>query len=251
MKMKRIAALLCAAIVGLSTFAGCKDNSKIIMATNAEFAPFEYVYNGEIAGVDVDIATAIAAKLGKKLEILNVDWNSVLVAVPSGKADFAASGMSVKPERLESMDFSDPYYVATQYIIVHETNDTITCAADIKDLIVGTVDGYTGQNVCQDLGFTNIKGYKRGVDAVAELKNGKLDAVVIDSHTAIALIKENPGLKYVDDPAVFESEEYAIPVKKGNTELLNTINSVLAELKAAGKIDEFIALHTTNSGTEE
>jgi len=259
MKMNRVAAVLMTAVLGLSVLAGCAEKGDITMVTNAEFPPFEYITDaangvvGEFAGVDVAISKAIAEKLGQTLVINNMEFTSVLLAVSQGKADFAAAGITADDERRQSMDFSDTYYVATQYIIVAEDNEDILSAADLLDKTVGVVESYTGEKQCRDMGVVDLKSFRRGVDAVNELKNGKLDAVVIDSHTALALIaaSNEVALKYVTDPAVFETEEYAIAVQKGNTKLLNTINEVLAELQADGKIDEFVATFTQDAGMEE
>ena len=260
MKMKRVATALLAVVISLSAFAGCgKKKDVITMVTNPEFPPFEYLTSeengivGKFSGVDIAISKAIADSLGKELEIQNMEFTAVLMSVSQGKADFAAAGITASDERRESMDFSDTYYVATQYIIVKEDNTTITSAADLMDKAVGVVESYTGETQCRNMGVANLRSFKRGVDAVNELKSGRIDAVVIDSHTAVALIQANTdvALKYVTDPSVFESEEYAIAVKKGNTELLESINEVLAQLKADGKIEEFVALYTQDAGMEE
>ena len=291
MKMKQVAAVVLTVVLGLSAFAGCApatndapessvdvgsvvpsedavvdpteeapvDSEVLVMVTNAEFPPFEYVTDeangvvGEFAGVDVAIAKAIADSLGKELKIQNMEFTSVLLAIPQGKADFAAAGITANDERRESMDFSDPYYVATQYIIVAEDNADIASAADLMDKAVGVVETYTGEMICRDMGIANLTSFKRGVEAVNELKNGKLDAVVIDSHTALALIAANAdvALKYVADADAFETEEYAIAVQKGNTELLDAINEVLAQLKADGTIDVFVATYTQAAGMED
>ena len=254
--MKRIISVACAAVLCLAAFSGCsKDDGKLTMATNAEFPPFEFVSmnNGLVdnfTGVDIAIAKAIADDMGKTLEIQNMEFEAVLMAGKQGTVDFIAAGITADDERRQSMDFSDTYYTATQYIIVREDNTTINSAADLMTAAVGAVDGYTGFKQCMEMGVANLTSFKKGVDAVNELKNGKLDAVVIDSHTALALIKASGGLKYVVDSAVFETEEYAIAVKKGNTTMLDQINKVLAELKKDGKINEFVALYTEEADME-
>lgn len=257
--MKKMA-LTVAAIMAMGMLASCGSKpaeetadapetsaETIVMGTNAEFPPFEFVADeGEgvvegFDGIDVAIAKKIADKLGKTLKVENMQFEGLIASVNAGKVDFAAAGMTATDERRESVDFSDTYFVAKQVMVVAPDNETITCAEDLKNASkVGVVMGYTGDAVVTDdlqLSDDQILRVSRGIDGVQEVKNGKLDAMVIDSATGIALA-EKDGLKIVEDDEVFAAEEYAIAVQKGNTELLNTINEVLAEMKANGEIDE-------------
>ena len=149
--------------------------------------------------------------------------------------------MTATDARKQSVDFSDPYYVASQVIVVAPDNTDITSAEDLKnDKTVGVVLGYTGDNIVTNdlqLAEDKVTRANRGIDIVQDVKNGKLDAVVIDSATGKALAEKN-GLKIVEDPQAFETEEYAIAVKKGNTELLDKINETLSEMKASGEIEQ-------------
>ncbi len=242
----KIVALSAASVLAISALAGCsKDESKLIMGTNAAFPPFEYVTSnglvGEYDGIDVAIANKIAENAGKELVIENMDFDGLIGAVSTGKIDMAVAGMTVTEERLESVDFSDTYYVASQVMIVAADNTDITKAEDLKnDKTVGVVLGYTGDTIVTDdlqIAEDKITRANRGVDVVQDVKNGKLDAVVIDSATGKALAEKN-GLKVVEDAAVFETEEYAIAVKKGNSELLEKINATLAEMEANGEIEK-------------
>ena len=242
--MKKILSLVLVLAMALCLFAGCASeesntSDKLTMATNAEFPPFEYLENGEIVGADVEIAQAIAKKLGKELEITNIDFDAALTGAATGKYDMAVAGMTITEERKQKVDFSDPYYVATQVMIVGADNEDIKTAEDLKTgKKVGVVLGYTGDGiVTEDLQIAeeNIVRANRGVDVVQDVKNGKLDAVVMDSATGKALADKN-GLKVVEDAEAFATEEYAIAVKKGNTELLDSINAVLAEMEANGEI---------------
>ena len=151
------------------------------------------------------------------------------------------AGMTATDERKQSVDFSDPYYVASQVIVVAPDNTDITSAEDLKnDKTVGVVLGYTGDNIVTNdlqLAEDKVTRANRGIDIVQDVKNGKLDAVVIDSATGKALAEKN-GLKIVEDPQAFETEEYAIAVKKGNTDLLDKINETLSEMKASGEIEQ-------------
>lgn len=243
--LMKIAALSAAAVMAAVSLAGCGGKSdKLIMGTNAAFPPFEFTTSeglvGEFDGIDVAIANNIAGNMGKTLEIADMDFDGLIAAVSTGKVDMVAAGMTATDERRQSVDFSDTYFVASQVMVVASDNADITKAEDLKNgKKVGVVLGYTGDGIVTDdlkIAEENITRANRGIDIVQDVKNGKLDAVVIDSATGKALAEKN-GLKVVEDAEVFETEEYAIAVKKGNTELLEKINETLAEMKANGEIE--------------
>lgn len=177
----------------------------------------------------------------KELQVEDIEFDGLIAAVKSGKVDMAVAGMTITEERQQSVDFSDTYYTASQVIITKADNTDINSAEDLKNnKTVGVVLGYTGDSiVTEDLAIddSKITRANRGIDIVQDVKNGKLDAVVIDKATGVALAQKE-GLKFVEDPEVFETEEYAIAVRKDNKELLDQINKVLAEMKESGKIDE-------------
>lgn len=243
----KLAALSLAAVMslGLAGCGGAADDNKLVMGTNAAFEPFEFTTTdglvGEFDGINVAIALEIANSMDKELVIEDMEFEGLLASVQTGKIDMAVAGMTIKPERLESVDFSIPYYTATQVIVVGADNTDITSAADLTtNKKVGVVLGYTGDSIVTDdlkVAEENITRANRGVDVIQDVKNGKLDAVVIDSYTGKALAEKN-GLKVIEDAAAFEAEEYAIAVAKGNTELLDSINKVLEEMLANGKIEE-------------
>ena len=240
----KIAALTAASVMAAMALAGCGGSDKLTMGTNAAFPPFEYTTSaglvGEFDGIDVAIAKQIADDMGTELEIADMDFDGLIAAVSTGKVDMVAAGMTATDERRKSVDFSDTYYVASQVMVVAADNTDITKAEDLKNgKKVGVVLGYTGDGiVTDDLGIAEdkITRANRGIDIVQDVKNGKLDAVVIDSATGIALAEKN-GLKVVEDAEAFETEEYAIAVKKGNKELLEKINATLAEMKSSGAIE--------------
>ena len=250
-QLKKTAAVVLSAVMAMGMLASCgsknEEKSQIIMGTNAEFPPFEFVADegqglvDKFDGIDVAIGKKIADKLGKELVIEDMQFEGLIASADSGKVDFVAAGLTENEERKQSVDFSDTYYVAKQIMVVAADNTTINSAEDLKNAEkVGVVMGYTGDSVVTDdlkLDDSKILRVSRGIDGVQEVKNGKLDAMVIDSATGKALAEEN-GLKIVEDDKVFAAEEYAIAVKKGNTELLKSINEVLAEMKANGEIDE-------------
>lgn len=240
-----------AVILAVGAMAGCGSTDtadKLVMGTNAAFEPFEFTTTdglvGEFDGIDVAIAVELAKSMNKELVIEDMEFDGLLASVQTGKIDMAVAGMTIKPERLESVDFSIPYYTATQVMVVAADNADITCAEDLKNgKKVGVVLGYTGDSiVTEDLAIdeANITRANRGIDVVQDVKNGKLDAVVIDSYTGKVLAEKN-GLKVIEDAEAFEAEEYAIAVAKGNTELLDAINTKLDEMLTSGQIAEIAA----------
>jgi len=207
------------------------------MATNAFFEPYEYYDNDKIVGIDAEIAQAICDKLGYTLVIDDMDFDSIITAVSSGKADFGMAGMTVTEERKQSIDFTDTYTNAVQVIIVKDGSDKVKNADDLEKAAIGVQMGTTGDIYVSDFKDATIERYNKGADAVLALSQGKVDAVVIDNEPAKAFVAQNEGLKILDEP--FENEEYAICVAKGS-DLTEKINGALKELKAEGKVDEII-----------
>ncbi len=244
--LKKLLAICLMAVLTLS-FAACgkKDEGSktLTFGTNAEFPPFEYVASkgtiGEFDGIDMVIAKQIAEDQGKTAAINNMEFDSLLLALQNGQVDAVIAGMTIDPERAEAVDFSVPYYTATQVMIVKE-DSAIAKASDMADKKIVVIQGYTGESCVKDLGYP-YEAFKKGSEAILELNNGKCDVVVIDSATASKYVKDNPGLKIVEDADAFGSEEYGIAVKKGNTELLNKINESINKMKADGKISEISA----------
>lgn len=224
----------------------------ITFGTNAEFPPFEYVTAngviGEFDGIDMAIAKQIAEDNGMTAAIENMEFDSLLVALQNGQIDAVIAGMTVTDERKEAVDFSAPYYTATQVMIVKEDSD-IASAADMADKKICVVQGYTGEVCVNDMGYP-YEAFKKGTEAVMELVNGKCDVVVIDSATAAKYVGDNEGLKIVEDPDAFASEEYAIAVQKGNTELLDMINKSIETKLADGTISELAVQYTEETAEE-
>lgn len=252
--MKKVVSMvMAAALVAVSAFAfaGCGTNNqgttgadqakkeKIVMGTNASFAPYEYVDDsGKIVGIDAEAAAAIADKLGYELEIKDMDFNSLLTAVQSGSIDFAMAGMTVSEERLESVNFTDTYAKGVQVIIVKEGSD-IKDADGLAGKKIGVQAGTTGWAYCtDDFGAENVKEYDNGSLAVAALVNGQVDCVVIDNEPAKNYVEANQGLKILDTS--YADEDYAIAVAKDNDELLNKINGALKELKDSGELQKIV-----------
>ncbi len=246
--MKKIMSVLLATIMVAAMLVGCgsKSTNTIKFGTNAEFPPFEFVTTsgaiGEFDGIDMSIAKEIGVQAGKKATIENMEFDSLLIALQNGQIDAVIAGMTVTDERKEAVDFSMPYYEATQVMIVNQDSD-IKSAADMADKKIVVIQGYTGETCVNDMGYS-YEAFKKGTEAILELNNGKCDVVVIDSATAQKYIKDNTNLKIVEDPSAFESEQYAIAVKKGNTELLNQINSSIEKMLSDGTISELAAKYT-------
>lgn len=223
-----------------------KTEGVLTFGTNAEFPPFEFVAASGVIdqydGIDIAIAKQIAEENGMTAAIENMEFDSLLIALENGQIDAAIAGMTVTEERKKSADFSIPYYTATQVMIVKEDSD-IAAAADMADKKICVVQGYTGEICVQDMGYS-YEAFKKGTEAIMELVNGKCDVVVIDSATAQKYVNDNEGLKIVEDASAFESEEYAIAVKKGNTALLDMLNTAIETKLADGTISELGAKYT-------
>ena len=211
----------------------------LVMATNAEFEPYEYREGGEIVGIDVEIAQAIAEDMGKELQIEDMAFDSIIAAVQTGKADMGVAGMTVTEDRLVNVDFSDTYVTAGQVIIVPKEGSTVTSPADLEGKIIGVQLGTTGDlYVTDEVPNTTVERYNKGFEAVQALKQGKIDAVVIDNQPASKFVEQNDDLMILDE--FLTSEEYAIAVAKGNTELLDQINATIAEMKENGELQAIL-----------
>lgn len=247
--MKKMAVLL-AFMLSVGVLAGCgksKDSKsdKLIMATEAGFAPYEYLSNNEVVGVDVDIAKEIAKELDKELEIQNTNFDGALLSVQQGKVDFVAAGISITPEREEVMDFSIPYATSKQVVVVKKGSDVIKTPDDINSKTrVGAQLGTVGQYYAEDDIDCEVKTYTKYAQAVTDLNNDKIDCIIMDELPAKELVKANNNIEILEKELF--TDEYAIAVQKGNKELLDKINKVIERLKSEGKIDEFTLKHTGN-----
>ena len=274
--MKKLLSVLMAAamLVGVLSLAGCggnggetttdpaadADNSaattetagdlttvtagKLTMSTNAQFPPYEMVADdGSFEGIDIEVADAIAKKLGLELQVDDMDFDAALLAAQNGKSDMVMAGVTVTDERLKVMDFSDTYAEGIQSIIVPEDSD-IASADDLTGKAIGTQRGTTGYIYCtDDFGEDNVIAYDDGLTAVQALNNGQVDAVVIDNAPAQEFVAANPGLKILD--TAYAQEDYAIGVAKGNTQLLDAINGALEELQADGTLQAIVDKYIT------
>lgn len=245
--MKKFVAAMLAGAMVLSFGMTAMAEDTLVMATNAEFPPYEYHEGDEIVGIDAEVADLIAAELGMTLEIEDMAFDSVLAAVQSGKADIAMAGITVTEDRKMVVSFSDTYTKATQMIIVAEDSE-IAGPDDLAGKTIGVQLGTTGDIYVEDVEDATIERYSKGFEAVQALIQGKVDAVVIDGEPAKVFVEENEGIKLLDE--AFTEEEYAIAVAKDNTELLDQINAALATLKENGEFDKVIAKYIGDAEAE-
>lgn len=227
------------------------EEGKLIMATNAQFPPYEMVADGEgfngtgFEGIDVEIASAIADKLGLELQIDDMEFTSALTAVQNNAADVILAGLTYNEERDEVLDFTESYSTGVQVVIVTEDSD-ITSIDDLaNDKMIGTQAGTTGWAYASDTpenggyGEDHVNGYDSGALAVQALMNDQIDAVIIDEAPAKEFVAANEGLTIL--PGNWVEEQYCAAVDEGNTALQNAINTALNELMDDGTVDEIIA----------
>lgn len=221
-----------------------KADGFITMSTNAEFEPFEYKDGDNFVGIDIDISNKIAEKLGVKLKVNDVAFDTLTTELASGKSNFVAAGMTATEDRKKNVDFSDSYFDATQSIIVLKSS-AIKARADLNGKKVGVQQGTTGDIFCtnedgtSDIKVASTERYSKGVDAVTDLINGKIDAVVIDDFPARKFVEKNAD-KLIKLEEALTVEKYAIAVKKGDADSLKVINEVLGEMKSSGDLDKLI-----------
>lgn len=255
-EMKKIISLAMALVLCTSLLCACgsagseEKKPKLTMATNAEFPPYEYMEGEKVIGIDVDIAQAIADKLDMELVISNINFDSIIPSITAGKADIGIAGMTVTPERQESVDFTDSYATGVQVIIVKEGSDIKTADDLFKKGAknkIGVQMGTTGDIYCTDdiqsKGLGTVEQYNKGADAVQALVSGKIDCVVIDNEPAKEFVKANEGLKILDTEYV--TEDYAIAIAKDNTELKDKINNALKELIDSGEVQKILDKYIT------
>ena len=235
--MKRV--LFCCFIC-LFLVSGCsfKDDNKPILVTEAGFAPYEFYQNGEIVGVDIDIAKEIAKELGKELVVKDVSFDFLINEVKSGKADFAAAGISITDERKKQVDFTDEYTVSNQVVVVKK-DSSITSFDEISNkkiaVQLGTVaDLYVSDNYPD----ATLIQHKKYLSAVEDIKAGKADCLIMDELPAKEIVKANSGLKIMD--GILFQDRYGMIVKKGNDKLRKQINKVLKRLIDDGTIENLV-----------
>ncbi len=222
-----------------------KEN--LTMGTQVGFPPFEYMDNkGNPAGFDIELSYMIADKAGCNLVIEDMDFNGLIAALQSGKIDFTAAGMSVTEERKKNVDFSDPYYTSRQVIVV-PVDSEIASKEDLAGKVVAVQEGTTGESMVQEeANASSVASFKKNADVAMEVLNSRADAFVLDEEPSKNIVAKNADKLRILD-VEFGTEEYAIAVNKGNTELLDTINSVIREMKEDGTYEAMLAKYFDSS----
>lgn len=242
--MKKILLLVLVSVLSLVMLFGCKKSETaddtLIVGTNAEFPPFEYIEQGNIVGFDVDLIDEISKIIGKKVEFKNMAFDSLLIAMQAGKINCIISGMTATDERRQYVNFSEPYFVSKQAVIVPEDSD-IQKFEDLKGKKIGVVIGYTGDMVVTDMykDTSSITRYEATGQVIMALTAGKVDATVLDMEPAKKYVANNKGIKVLD--TALAEEEYSIALPKDNTALLEEINKALKTLKENGTYDKIYA----------
>ncbi len=222
-----------------------EEGGTLVMGTNAAFPPYEYIEDGEVVGIDAEIAAAIAEKLGMELEIQDMEFDAIIPALQSGKINVGLAGMTVTPEREENVNFTESYATGVQVVIVKE-GSTITSVDDLfaegASHTIGvqrntTGDLYTTWDL-EEEGLATIDRYSRGADAVQALITDKVECVVIDNEPAKAFVAANEGLVILDTEYI--EEQYAIAMSKDDADLYEKVNTALQELKADGTVDAIV-----------
>lgn len=246
------------ALVGAMGFAiaGCGSSAKkltveegkLIMATNAFFPPYEFYEGDRIVGIDQEIASEVATRLGLELEIQDIEFDSIVAGVQSGKYDIGCAGMTVTEDRLKSVNFTVSYTTGIQSVIVKEDSAITDVDTLISgEYVVGVQQGTTGDIYMTDeIGDDRIERFNKGADAVLALTNGQVDAVVIDDQPAQAFVDANEGLTILSTP--YAIEDYAMCVNKDNEELLNKINEALNAMIADGTVAAIIEEYIPSNG---
>lgn len=229
-----------------------EDSGKLVVYTDPNFPPFEFMGENGPAGVDIEIANAIAAELGVEVDIQSSNFDAIVMAIKGGKGDIAISGMTINEERKESVDFSIPYINSVQYLILKQDSD-LTTVQSLAGKKIGVGKGYSGsmliddeinteEGVLKDTG-ASFTEYPSAMEATLDLTNDKVDCVIMDEFVAKNIMASNEGLKLIElsyDNGDLAAEEYGVVVAKGNEDLLEKINAVIKQLIDDGMIEEWI-----------
>lgn len=260
--MKKILSIVIMAVMAISLLAGCgsseaaapankleaiKAANKLVVGTSADYPPYEFhtIIDGvdTIVGFDMEVAKAVADKLGVELEIKDMSFDAVLAGVGTGMIDIGVAGINITPEREAAMDFSDVYYKASHTVLVKAENlDKIKTEDDLKGKVIGAQTGTVQEGVAKEIEGVTVKSLGKVTDLILELKTGKIDAIVLELPVAGSYEKQNEELK-VQSNIVFEKMDGGSSIITANdeTELMTEINSVIKELVETKKIDEFVA----------
>lgn len=228
--------LIGALVLSLSVSAMAKD--KIFVGTNAEFPPFEYLEKGEVTGFDIELVNEIGKVMDADVKVLDMSFDGLLPALQMKKVDLVIAGMTATEERKKTVSFTQPYYTASQVIIVKEGNNSIKSFDDLKGKKVAVMLGFTGDTIVSEIEGVNVERFNAAYAGIMALQADKVEAVVLDSEPAKNYVKQNPGLVLAEADA--EQEEYAIALRKNDKALLEKVEKALSELKANGTYDALI-----------
>ncbi len=249
--------------MGLAAYAGEGDidfsavstviDGQLTVATEAGFAPYEYMVGDQVVGIDMDIAAAIADALGVELVVKNETFDGALLEVQQGKVDLVAAGVSISEERQKVMAFSDKYVDSKDVVVINSKNPGIeeNSADGLKGKVVGVQQGNIADLwVTDNTEAKSVQRYTQFVQAAQDLANGKIDCIVMDEAPAMELVESNDALAIMEGDPLFE-DSYAIAINKDNEQMTAAVNAVIADLKESGKLDEIIASHSSSSEEAE
>jgi polar amino acid transport system substrate-binding protein len=266
--------LILSALTLTSVFVACNSNKnknslesivkrgEIVMYTDANWPPYEYVgASGEVVGMEVDLANAIAKDLGVKLRITNAQFDGFPIAIQKGQADMGLSGITNTAERRETLDFSDPIVTTMQYILKSKADANINCLDDLAGMSIGVQIGTTGdfwvdnhiKNGVLSGSDTSLKQFRSVQEAVLAMKKGDISAIICDRPVADNQASVNPDYETVSAAladGTINSEDVSIAIKKDNTELLNAVNASLKKFKDSGELEKSFLYHVANSAVE-
>lgn len=245
-KSSKLIALMLLLVAALGLFSGCgkqesglaaiQKKGVLTVATSPDFPPFETLENGEVVGIEVDILTKVAESLGVTLQIEQMDFESVIPGVQAGKFDVGMSGITVTEKRKENVDFSTPYFLAAQTIVVPADSE-ISSKTDLDGKKISVQTGTTAEDYCMENGY-EVMAYTSNNDAAAALTGGKVDAWVVDNEVAVAMA-DSLGLVMLDE--AMTTEPYAFAFAKGSDELVTAVDAALNAMLADGTIAEIFA----------
>lgn len=236
--MKKVLKFISLSVMGLLMSATLFAKSTIVVGTNAEFAPFEYLEKDKIVGFDIDLLNAISKETDIEFKITNMAFDGLLPALQMKKVDLVIAGMTATPEREKAVLFSNPYFKAKQVIIVKKGDNSLKSFDDLAGKKVGVMLGFTGDAVVSEIKGAKVERFDAAYAALLALGQGKVDAVVLDSEPAKSYTEKNKNLVIADIPA--EEEDYAIAVRKTDKELIEKINKALVKIKENGEFDKIV-----------
>ena len=236
--MKKFVKSLLMGVLVLSLSASAMAKDKIFVGTNAEFPPFEYLDKGEVTGFDIELVNELGKIMDADVKVLDMSFDGLLPALQMKKVDLVIAGMTATEERKKTVSFTQPYYTASQVIIVKEGNNSIKSFDDLKGKKVAVMLGFTGDTIVSEIEGVSIERFNAAYAGIMALQADKVEAVVLDSEPAKNYVKQNPGLILAEADA--EQEEYAIALRKNDKALLEKVEKALAEIKANGTYDALI-----------